>query len=129
MKIKFLLLLSIFATSVFTACIKLNGSSLSYNNNSYPFHIKTGDDDDQPTYVEVTRKRNGQTIQGATVMLINGMDTLSGITNDSGFVSLSPVVIGNNYGLLIEHALYQPVSENIVIVSQQTNRTDTLDVQ
>lgn len=129
MKIKFLLLLSIFILSVFTACIKLNGSHLPYNDNSYPFHIKTGEDDDQPTYVGVTRKRNGQTIQGASVTLINGMDTLSGITNDSGYVSLSPIVIGNNYDLLIEHTLYLPVSDNIVIVSQQTNRTDTLEVQ
>lgn len=123
-----LLLIYFFIAIVFTACTHANGKQTPVYNPSYPIHIKTGEDDDQPIYIQVTRKGNGLPASGVSVTLVNVSDTISSLTDWNGHASFDSLDFGQYY-LAIESPLYQNVYDVITISAPQTIRIDTLDTQ
>jgi hypothetical protein len=123
MKNLFLLLIISF---IVIAVIKLGGVTKAAGSPSAPIHIKTGEDDDQPVFIQTTRKLNNEPAVGVSITLVDiGIDTFSTQTGPNGVASIK-VNHPGQYLLRIESPLYVDVYDTVTILPPQTLRLDTL---
>ncbi|MGV3598201.1 MAG: PEGA domain-containing protein [Bacteroidota bacterium] len=110
--------------SIILTWVKLHGTATSNEVQPMPLKIKTGEDDDQPVFIQTTRKGNGLPIPGVTITLIEA-DTFIAQTNSMGIATLRVPHTGQ-YQLKIESPIYVDVNDVVNILSPQTTRVDTL---
>lgn len=84
-----------------------------------------GEDDDLPVIIVKTKGPNSVPVSNSMVVMSNGSDTLSGLTDANGQRSLTLPRYGS-WGLQIVHDSYQTVNSTVDVSAPVTTRTDSL---